>query len=59
MIIGVLLALLQLLVSWNSFWKLSILGGIFLLLSGSYVWFVGLSKYERTSILQTFLKSST
>lgn len=59
MIIGVLLALLQLLVSWNSFWKLSILGGIFLLLSGSYVWFVGLSKYDRTSILQTFLKSST
>jgi O-antigen/teichoic acid export membrane protein len=59
MIIGALLALLQLLVSWNSFWKLSILGGIFLLLSGSYVWFVGLSKYDRTSILQTFLKSST
>jgi O-antigen/teichoic acid export membrane protein len=58
MIIGALLALLQLLVSWNSFWKLSILGGIFLLLSGSYVWFVGLSKYDRTSILQTFLKSS-
>jgi O-antigen/teichoic acid export membrane protein len=57
MIIGALLALLQLLVSWNSFWKLLILGGIFLLLSGSYVWFVGLSKYDRTSILQTFLKS--
>jgi O-antigen/teichoic acid export membrane protein len=58
MIIGALLALLQLLVSWNSFWKLSILGGIFLLLSGSYVWFLGLSKYDRTSILQTFLKFS-
>jgi O-antigen/teichoic acid export membrane protein len=59
MIIGALLALLQILVSWNSFWKLSILGSIFLLISGSYVWFVGLSKYDRTSILQTFLKSST
>jgi O-antigen/teichoic acid export membrane protein len=58
MIIVVLLALIQIFVSWNSFWKLSILGGIFLLLSGSYVWFVGLSKYDRTSILQTFLKSS-
>ncbi len=58
-IIGMLLGLIQLFVSWNSFWKLSILGGIFLLLSGSYVWFVGLSKYDRTSILQTFLKSST
>jgi O-antigen/teichoic acid export membrane protein len=59
MVIGALLALLQLLVSWNSFWKLLILGGTFLLLSGSYVWFMGLSKYDRTSILQTFLKSST
>lgn len=59
MIIGALLALIQLFASWNSFWKLSVLGGIFLLLSGSYVWFVGLSKYDRTSILQTFLKSST
>jgi len=58
MIIGALLSLIQLFVSWNSFWKLSILGGAFLLLSGSYVWFVGLSKYDRTSILQTFLKSS-
>jgi O-antigen/teichoic acid export membrane protein len=58
MIIGALLALIQLFASWNSFWKLFVLGGTFLLLSGSYVWFVGLSKYDRTSILQTFLKSS-
>jgi len=59
MIIGGLLTLIQLFASWNSFWKLSVLGGAFLLLSGSYVWFLGLSKYDRTSILQTFLKSST
>jgi O-antigen/teichoic acid export membrane protein len=58
MIIGALLALIQLFASWNSFWKLFVLGGTFLFLSGSYVWFVGLSKYDRTSILQTFLKSS-
>ena len=58
-IIGALLASIQLFVSWNYFWKLSILGGIFILLSSFYVWFVGLSKYERTSILQTFLKYST
>jgi O-antigen/teichoic acid export membrane protein len=58
-IIGALLASIQLFVSWNYFWKLSILGGIFILLSSFYVWFVGISKYDRTSILQTFLKSST
>ncbi len=53
--IGIPLRLMQSYLAWSPLWKLALFGGMFLILSSVYVWFIGFSKSDRDSILKTIL----
>ncbi len=54
--LAVLMSFLQSYFTWPPLWKVIGLGAPFLLLSGAYVWFVGIPKTDRQAVLRTLLR---